>query len=231
MKKIMIPVFILLMICISILVSAGTPIKFSCNNKINSYVNRNYKKLSTIRLKLITNYKLEYQQAIYRSLVVNQKKALWQEKFAILISQANMWNKEEIQHLKEMINFINKHEFKGISYDNIQFMTDWIAFGETQFKWKRSVSIYLLSTLNSTANNKDEIEKILINEYNFKQTSSPGENYFSKCDCRVGFSGCNILHECVPDGCTLTDGGCGLLWLQNCNGSCYTGPSDTSPSN
>ncbi len=208
---------------------------YSCNSDINTYVVKNVKKLSNIKLIKLNKYGLLYQQAIFRSLTADSRKTIWLERLSTLSNSTSMWDKSETESLKQLIELVKGIEFNHVLNDNDnQLITQWVNKTKVLHSWTPFHYLYILSSLSLSAQKQSEFENILIKETENAakidiSENSPGEKSNSKCDCRVSFSGCNILHQCVPDGCAVTDYGCGGLWLQSCNGSCYVGASDTQP--
>jgi hypothetical protein len=183
--------------------------------------------LTKISLTEISKYNIEYQQGIFRSLTAKNKKRLWAAKLDILLTQTQMWSTKELTAITQLKTLVNKLDFGAIlSKDENDNLNNWVKDAQRENGWSDEQLIYILSSLSVDAQSKDDIRQVLIKEYE-STANSEGDSGGGKpkCTCRVSFSGCNILHDCVPDGCATTSGGCGALWLQDCTGTCYVSAS------
>lgn len=92
------------------------------------------------------------RRAAFSSLSADCKIRYWQEKFDEL--KGLKWSKDELKHIAEMENFMNKHkEMFDLEYENREqtlekfdtFATKWMQDGEKKFGWTKDLMRYLVA--------------------------------------------------------------------------------------
>jgi len=192
---------------------------YSCDPEINSYVTDNKQKFAQIDVLQITSYEYPLQKAIFNSWDFGKKREEWINKLNYVISNENLTIKE-VDHLQKLIfhiqpdyfsdDFLNKNS-EQIS----QFAATWLDFSIRELGWSDQFIAFIVYRLYINQSQFEaelsELRSIMTN------TSANSE---SNCSCNTSEDFCGDYFRCSSTGCS-SSGGCGWLWSQTCNGTCY----------
>lgn len=130
-------------------------------------------------------------------------------------------------HINVLINFIQTHLF---CFDFVRQKTDeeieeievfaykWMKKAELQLDWNRKVIGGLVAMPHTIINKEGTLKRTFSQPYKSVKTRTEAE-----CNCSKSSNWCSIdiSVECLDASCDVTDGGCGFLWLYDCDGRCY----------
>lgn len=186
---------------------------YSCDKEVNDYVADNINTLKSVSLGELSTYSNELQKAIYRSFSEQKRYEVWVERLDILAND-DSFNSEEQMHIHNLQNQLNTELF---SFNNttafnlfITFFDKWKHDAELNLGWDKSMILFITSSFSLYYS--DFINDVMVTSY---ALVSGGE-----CNCNMSADGCpGSTIICKSSGCS-TIFGCGVLWLQNCDGFC-----------
>lgn len=159
-----------------------------------------------LRKNLIDVVNLDQMRDLYRSYNPLEKKIIWKDKMeqVILLSTWNSTQRQLIQDLKDRIESGSFDE-NNANFESLKAQLE---------NWGQSA---LLSF------SKVQIYNIVGVPHDFTNSEAPvGAGSGSDCECNKGSAvSCvfNFAGDCDKTLCN-TIGGCGFMWLWNCNGEC-----------
>lgn len=185
---------------------------YSCNSEIDSYVKDNIELFENCNVLALTEYDLGIQKAAYRTYLEESKYDLWVERLDI-ISLDSMFSSIESQHIQNLTVELYPEIFEGDSElfnQFIIFYESWEKVALEQLGWDKQLLAYVVSSMELNYNSYLESLETL--------------NY-SAVTLSQG-CGCNQTHDFCDGGalcngsCSSVSGGCGVLWMEDCNGTC-----------
>ena len=198
---------------------------YSCDKQVDSWVKSNLtyvKGMDRIEWESVDE---DFKKGCYMAFSPQQRQQLWLGKLneALLLD----WSTEEKAHINVLINFIQTHLF---CFDFVRQKTDeeieeievfaykWMKKAELQLDWNRKVIGGLVAMPHTIINKEGTLKRTFSQSYKSVKTRTEAE-----CNCSKSSNWCSIdiSVECLDASCDVTDGGCGFLWLYDCDGRCY----------
>lgn len=213
LATVIISVFILFNAC------EKAELEFSCNPTIDKYVRNNKKALSDISIDTLLTYDIGLQRAIFNSWDYRKKREVWLEKLYIILENENLSSPEK-NHIIELINHISENYFSPEilaenQNDNSIFSQYWIEYARYDLGWPNKYIALIVYRLYTN-------QQQLIDEQSSINDLRKGvltNNETSDCNCSSSSDYCDI-GSCGSGNCNIVSG-CGWLWSQQCDGSCY----------
>lgn len=208
---------LLLLISVWLFSCSEDELKYSCDREVDNYVNENLAALKSVNTEELSTYSDELQKAAYRSFSPQKKYEVWVEKLKIL-SEDNNFTAEEQEHIlnlqiqltPELFNPQNTSTFA----DFISFYNKWETEAFNKLSWDKTILVFITYSLN-------------IYYDDFLATSplvAPTGLNSADCYCSQSSDGCPNGSYCGGAVCTGdTPVGCGVLWLEDCDGVCVEG--------
>jgi hypothetical protein len=207
MKKLLIAVAVIIGASF-ILLSCRKQNKYSCDPNIEKYVTENVTSYEGITRADLCKYGLDTAIAIFRTLSSDNKASIWKEKMQYIIDSGNL-SGSEIQFFQNLKNKITADVYSG--NEPSEEISQLIMNAKTQFGWSDTLAAVYF-----------EIPYTYMEFMSYFVPASPIAGSGSSCTCRKGFSSCFIKdYDYCGGDCALQDGGCGFLWLSDCDGRCH----------
>lgn len=163
---------------------------------------------------------LSEQRVYFKSLEIDDKLSIWNNKISNLITTSNDANiRSYLNSLLEDIN--NKNLSNGIDHEEYElFWKQKLEVLITEYDWTEQDIYFTFTTLYTVKFNES------LNKTNNQLEVSDKLGFAGVsegCDCRWGGMGClgescNDSSSCPAD--RDDELGCGFLWLQSCTGAC-----------
>lgn len=195
-----------------------TELEFSCDPVINSFVLKNQEELSQLNVIEISIYDITLQRAIFNSWNAEKKRDTWINKLYYILDNEKL-NTAEIHHLQKLIKHIEPGYFSdenGLNDEKTKFASEWINYAMDELKWTEEFVAFIVYRLY-TEEAQLEAEILTLDDLKLI-TSTDSES--GSCDCNTSSDFCSI-YTCQSSGCSSVSSGCGWLWKESCNGSCY----------
>ncbi len=211
-------VIYILLICIICGCENDSEPLFSFDPVKDSYVKNNIQELSTLEIQDISALSKELQRAVYRSYTPEKRYELWTERLNLIL-YTEEWTNEETIHIISLIDYLCPEVFSGDDTKLIEkgidlnFSDHWMKFGYDNLLWDVNKMAFVISSLDISYS---EFLHTVKGIKDLKKTAKAGSE---TCNCNQSTSFC-YPGMCNDTGCNKTNGGCGWLWLQECNGEC-----------
>ena len=188
---------------------------YSCDENIDAWVKEKRDSFENITYSQFLEYDGDKQRAIFRSLSATKKKDLWLDRMTDL--KTAFTSKKDI----EIINFVENILLNELTYSDL-FTDELYLNYEKQIvnlakeaNWSRVQVVLSFSSFNSIYENKSLDDDPAIVD------AGPDLGQGQDCHCKWGYFSCMGDNKCDKKSkCEETESGCGLLWLQDCNGYC-----------
>lgn len=221
-------------------------LRYSCNEKIDSWVKENFTEIQKMGYTEILEYDMGTQKAIYNAMSLEQRYNLWITKLNNVLKLE--WNEKEEEHLNNLLIFIenNKMLFDNKKNDDINdefelFMYKWKEYAKNELGWDQ-MSLYSIycTLITPTKKLENDTVRLFVEEdllsSNIPQTRSRTElikkhDTSEVCYCSTSSDYCgnnnssstagSYTYYC-SSGCRSTGEpkGCGILWQYECDGGC-----------
>ncbi len=195
-------------------------LEFSCNPKVNEFVKSNILLLSQIDLDEFLSMSTLQQRAAYRSYSPEKRLELWTEKLEKVLFLES-WTEQEALHIEDLINYLNIETFTKYEEDNLTivgnevYAINWQDYALRVLKWDKGRLAFVISSLYlSETDYNNSLSQVIAS------TSRTKDFPVYDCGCNIGTDFCGST-TCQSSGCNLTSGGCGWLWMGNCDGECF----------
>ena len=193
--------------------------EYSCDPVINKFVIENQQELSTIAVQEIGSYDLLLQKAIFASWDHQKKRSAWIDKLQYV--KVNIaFTEFEKSHIQALIDHINEDYFLKENLDKnseirSQFASQWLNYVHNKLGWTDQFIAFMVYRLYTNQSQFDSELSVIRTIGSTVTTNSESGN----CNCSVSSDFCGGV-DCRSGGCTTTTG-CGWLWSESCDGSCY----------
>jgi hypothetical protein len=194
-----------------------TELEFSCDPVINNYVLNNKVALSQITVVECSTYDITLQRAIFNSWSAEKKRDAWINKLNYILKNEKL-NTLETIHLQKLITHVEPGYFSnenGLDDQKSKFASDWINYASDELKWTGEFIAFIVYRLYVDQTQFDAEISILYDLGLVASTNSEGS-----CNCATSSDFCGT-YTCQDSGCSSVSSGCGWLWMESCNGSCY----------
>jgi hypothetical protein len=194
-----------------------TELEFSCDPVINNYVLNNKVALSQITVVEFSTYDISLQRAIFNSWSAEKKRDVWINKLEYILQNEKL-NTLEIIHLQKLITHVEPGYFSnenGLDDQKTKFASDWINYASEELKWTGEFIAFIVYRLYLDQTLFDAEISML---YDLGLVAS--NNSEGSCNCATSSDFCGT-YICQSSGCSSVSSGCGWLWMESCNGSCY----------
>ena len=195
---------------------------YSCNEKVNEWTKANISKIKKMSRDEWNQLDETKKIAAYRAFSSTQKKNFWKEKF--LKIKKLSWNERERRHIKIAEDFLNTHlyffdekELSDEQNDSLEiFYYTWKKAAIENLGWNENLCAAILLTGNDLMDTSGNIV------YRIGIDNGYIDNPNNDCDCSMGvLNACGLIaRDCERNSCEVTNIGCGILWLQSCDGQC-----------
>lgn len=187
---------------------------YSCSTEIQLWTEANLVPIATMSRSSLVALPLEYQQAAFRAMPLSQRHAIWASKVAAV--RAMSWNATQNVLLDDLAAAMTPAWFGSQQAYAEEWVTHW-----TNVAYRFFPAPVVRQIVGSPADlGSPPPSTALISPYELKS-----------CGCNRGMDFCDTLTG-PADTCkaiTCRAGlGCGLIWLQTCNGLCALSASLTS---
>lgn len=221
-------------------------INYSCNKKIDDWVKNNIKKIHQMDEAEFSSYNENVQRGIFAAMYAEQRYNLWKSKLNNILSLD--WKKEEKDHLRNLLIFIENHSniFDTISNEETEdelvlFMYQWNEYANNVLKWDNTTLYNIYGTLAKPYKiQKNHQTRLSIfeeeNKKNIVHTKSRTEistefNPKNECECNSSEDFCTNRYgssslagsytaKCESKCTKPSEKGCGYFWYAECNGGC-----------
>lgn len=201
---------------------------YSCNQEINNWVKENKDYIQTLTRSQWVEFDHNVAQAAYIAFTPSQKVEFWKEKIEEVKSLD--WSEDELAHIQKAEDFImaNTQYFRNEKLseeelDDIEtFFVKWMKSAEKEFGWTQQTSTAIICTGFKMA---DKDGNVILPQSNKRAMSTPAMTMAKESTCNCNKSS---LVSCIGDPfgsceaakCEETNNGCGIIWVQSCNGRC-----------
>lgn len=195
-----------------------TELEFSCDPVINNYVLNNKVALSQITVVEFSTYDISLQRAIFNSWSAEKKRDAWINKLQYILKNEKL-NTLETIHLQKLITHVEPGYFSnenGLDDQKSKFASDWINYANDELKWTEEFIAFVVYRLYMEQAQLEAELSMLDDLNSIASHNSEG----GSCDCNTSIDFCSI-YTCQSSGCSSVSSGCGWLWMESCNGSCY----------
>lgn len=195
-----------------------TELEFSCDPVINNYVLNNQEELSQITVVEFSTCDITLQRAIFNSWSAEKKRDAWINKLQYILKNEKL-NTLEIIHLQKLITHVEPGYFSNeneLDEQKTKFASDWINYANDELKWTGEFIAFIVYRLYVDQTQFDTELSMLYDLNLVASHDSEG----GSCDCNTSIDFCSI-NTCQSSGCSSVPSGCGWLWMESCNGSCY----------
>ena len=190
---------------------------YSCNPQIDQIVHLKNAEFQLLNLDAFLSMNLEMQRAIYRSYSSIKRYELWKEKLKRVINSRE-WEGIKLNHIITLNEFLSQEYFENVyAFTELphkqSFARNWLIDSQTSCNMNNVELSFLISSLFYDYNKFLADLKILVTP----------NNPTGPCSCNVLSDFCSTPGEnkiCRYNECILSEGGCGWLWLEACNGQC-----------
>ena len=131
------------------------------------------------------------------------------------------WTEQEALHIEDLINYLNIETFTKYEEDNLTivgnevYAINWQDYALRVLKWDKGRLAFVISSLYlSETDYNNSLSQVIAS------TSRTKDFPVYDCGCNIGTDFCGST-TCQSSGCNLTSGGCGWLWMGNCDGECF----------
>ena len=195
-------------------------VKYSCNPNVDNYVKSSYNELYLMDSYEFSSLAIEVQRAAFRSFSPEKKHDLWFDRLNLILCNET-WSEEEYLHIYSLIEFLDIDLFVSIDPTSLyaseikEFSSEWINYAYETLAWDKSRLAFVVSSLSLN------FDDYLLQLSEIKTIRSSTQlNDESSCDCNITSNYCSVSLDCYP-GCISSNGGCGWLWSEPCNGICH----------
>lgn len=185
---------------------------FSCNKNTENQASQYNRSILGRTMRVLSTVADSELVQAYLALSPTEQKTIWLVHIDSLVFK-NSYSSSEMTYIDSLRGFISGYDFSTIGDSALKaFFDNWYSGAQNQLS---SNDIYLLCfTLCDDMNNEQN-----------RLAPPPGGNNplpVDDCNCRVdNFFACMTdKDKCHDDALCHTGKGCGLLWLQTCNGIC-----------
>lgn len=194
-------------------------LEFSCDPVINKFVIENHDELSDVTVQEVAAYDLQLQKAILASWDHQKKRGAWIDKLQHVKANIPFTDLEK-SHIQALIDHINDNYFLKENLDKnseirSQFASQWLNYAHNKLGWTNQFSAFMVYRLYTNQSQFDSELSAIRTIRTTVGTNSESGN----CNCSVSSDFCGGV-DCRSGGCTTTSG-CGWLWSESCDGSCY----------
>lgn len=211
MKKLLGTVITLIIIVVVVSCSKNE-LTYSCSSEIDSYIKNNIEIFENCNAQALSEFTLGIQKAAYLTYSEDSKYDLWIEHFDAITSDS-MFSSSEKQHIQNLAIELSPALFEGdmeLFTQFINFYKCWEQMAIDQYNWNTQKLAFVVSSM----------------ELNYNSYAESIESSFNSIVALSEGCGCNQTHDFCDGGglctgsCTSVSGGCGVLWLEDCNGTC-----------
>lgn len=194
-------------------------IVYSCDSALDSYIKDNIVELSMSQLSDINTLSDIMQRAVYRTFSPEKKCEIWKEKLHNILDEEE-WTIDEEVHIISLLDYLSPDVFTGDEkrlsdqYIDPFFRDNWMDYGYNTLNWDVRKMVFLVSSLECT------YDLFLKNNTGISDLSNNAVAITESCSCNQSTSFC-YPGICKDTGCAETQGGCGWLWLDDCDGDCF----------
>lgn len=191
--------------------------RYSCDPEVDKYVIENFTVLKSVNVSELSTYSDELQRAAYRSFSPMKKYEIWVEKLKIL-STDETFTIEEQQHIFELQTHLTSELFDSENISAyaafISFYNSWEKKAYTELNWDKTLLTFVTSSLNIYYDDFLTTSPLVV----------PAALNGNDCYCNQSSDGCPTGSHCASTVCTVdtSPDGCGILWLEECNGACFS---------
>jgi hypothetical protein len=196
---------------------------YSCDKEVNVWVKENLTDIQQMNREDWLRLDERVKRAAYVAFKPEQKQEFWIQKFQEVLSLD--WNDAERKHLELLYQTAldnpnwfsqNRTEEEYEKYDLFQYK--WIEYARDILGWTSEQIASIALTGNKVFNKEGRIQ-ISNTKIRLRSGSEKPD-----CDCIIGMSTiyCEWIlgKKCKPLPCDETILGCGVYWLQTCDGLC-----------
>lgn len=193
-------------------------LEFSCDPEINDFIIENREELKILTVNELGAFEVPLQKAIFVSWDYKKKRSAWINKLTTILANES-FSKQEKNHIQKLIDHIHLEYFKeeSILTESIsrhQFADEWMEYGINELGWDDQFIAYVVFRMYTNYYQFEAELSMLKSFGTIVTTDSEGS-----CNCNTSADFCSGA-LCNSNGCT-TSSGCGWLWSESCNGSCY----------
>lgn len=209
---------------------------YSCDPAIDSWVKENKETINVMSMDEFSSLDRDYQKASYIAFSPKQKKEIWVTKFTRVLNLD--WKEDEKEHLEKLLLALD--DYPNIFLTNCSeeykdkfkvWIYQWINDGIIHFSWSPEFMKNLLFSPNPLLNKEGDIKVGTIPMANQVKTRGENTGNNPKCNCNSnsnygeGFAwdDCSQDSHCVEGyrKCKTRSVGCGLMYLDACDGYCW----------
>lgn len=201
-------------------------VKFSCNEKIDSWVKEN---LVTVRSMSRSQWKRipsHLSGAVYVAFSKEQKIQFWKEKFAQVETLG--WSGRELMHIEKAKEFVLSNEdfFTDEKLTEYQedkldkFFLSWVEYAIENLGWSEKEAYSIVASGYDVKNKCGDIVRPLSNNDGIYPIDPILNTKGESCNCNAKHDFCQSGWTCIAADCIDSAHGCGWIWVQSCNGLC-----------
>jgi len=189
--------------------------KYSCDPEVDKYVSENIDVLKSVSLNELSTYNNQLQKAVYRTFSMEKRYQVWLDKLNVLVDD-DSFSLEEKQHITNLIDQLSLELFDTpdttVYITFISFYDKWKLEANLKYGWDKSMIIFVTSSLSLYYS--DFVTNFIITSTAELEASASDD-----CYCSRTAEDCPVI--CGGGGCSLVSG-CGIFWLQDCDGVCIS---------
>jgi hypothetical protein len=215
MKKI----FSIVLLSLLLFSCQQTEFEYSCDPVINKFILENKAEFSQISVTELATYEVALQKAVFLSWEPEKKRNAWLDKLNYILCSIPL-SQAESAHIQKLINHLEVGYFLDENINNCditraKFASEWLNYASKDLGWSEHFIAFMVYRLYINQSQFDAelsaLKAITIG------TSTDSES--GSCNCNTSTDYCSES-ACHSSGCSIGSG-CGWLWSESCNGSCY----------